>query len=132
MRKILPCAVFAVVLGVWTWKLLEPSPVPEQVLRGIPTDWKFWLSKALHVGAYAFLTLLARWLPLRRMYFWWVVGFLAVHAIGTEIGQTYVPNRHGSAMDVAIDWAGIGTGLLVLRWWAIRRLPSSAPPTQQT
>jgi hypothetical protein len=132
MRQILICMVFAIVLGVWTWKLLEPSPVPEQVLRGIPTDWKFWLSKALHVSAYAFLTVFACWLPLRRQFFWCVVAFLALHAIGTEIGQTYVPNRHGCIMDVLIDWGGIGLGLLVLRWWAIKQWPSSAIPIHRT
>ena len=65
------------------------------MVRGIPTDLKFWLAKALHVGGYAFLTVLAAWLPLRRPYFWGVVGFLALHAVGSEIGQTYV--RTGTA-----------------------------------
>ena len=38
MRKVLPFAIFALFLGLWTWKLLEPNPVPEPVTRGIPTD----------------------------------------------------------------------------------------------
>jgi VanZ family protein len=123
MRSVLPFAVFLLFLGLWTWKLLEPNPVPEPVLKGIPTDWKFWLSKFLHVCGYAFLTVLASWLPLRRPYFWGVVAFLALHAIGTEIGQSYVPNRHGSVRDVVIDWVGIGMGLLALRWWKASREP---------
>jgi VanZ family protein len=132
MRKVVPFAVFALFLGLWTWKLLEPNPVPEPVVRGIPTDLKFWLAKMLHAGAYAFLTVLASWLPLRRPYFWCVIAFLVMHAIGSEIGQTYVPNRHGSARDVVIDWMGIGMGLGVLRWWSVRLWPSSATPTRRT
>ena len=132
MRTVLPFAVFFLFLGLWTWKLLEPNPVPEPVLRGIPTDWKFWLAKALHTGGYAFLTVLAAWLPVRRPYFWVVVGFLALHAAGSEIGQSYVPHRHGSARDVVVDWLGIGLGLWVLRWWSLRQLPSSSPPIHRT
>ena len=63
MRKVLPFALFALFLGLWTWKLLEPNPVPEPVTRGIPTDLKFWLAKALHLGGYAFLTVLAACSP---------------------------------------------------------------------
>lgn len=121
--------IFLLFLGLWTWKLLEPSPLPERLAEGIPTDWKFWLAKILHAGAYSFLTLLARWLPVRRAVFWWVVALLALHGVGSEIGQTYVPNRHGCVRDVIIDWVGIGMGLLFLH--QIRRLPSSVTPTLQ-
>jgi VanZ family protein len=130
MRTVLPFAVFALFLGLWTWKLLEPKPVPEPVLEGIPSDWRFWLAKALHVGGYAFLTVLARWLPVSRKAFRGVVLFLALHAVGTEIGQSYVPNRHGRPHDVVINWLGIGLGLLVL--CRVRPWPSSAPPTPRT
>lgn len=117
MRKVLPFAVFLLFLGLWTWKLLEPNPLPERVVEGIPTDWKFWLAKLLHAGAYAYLTVLARWLPVRRAVFWGVVGLLALHGVGTEIGQTFVRNRHGCVRDVVVDWVGIGLGLVALRWW---------------
>ena len=130
MRTVLPFAVFALFLGLWTWKLLEPSPLPERVVEGIPTDWKFWLSKLLHAGAYAFLTVLARWLPVRRAYFWLVVALLALHGVGTEIGQTYVPNRHGCLRNVIIDWVGIGLGVGVLKWCLdLTPSPSSSLPT---
>ena len=128
MRTVLPFAVFGLFLGLWTWKLLEPSPLPERIAEGIPTDWKFWLAKLLHASAYAYLTLLARWLPIRRAIFWCVVVLLALHGVGTEIGQTYVPNRHGCVRDVIIDWVGVGMGLGVVRWWEVRRSHSSAPP----
>ena len=144
MRTVLPFVVFFTFLGLWTWKLLEPYPVPESIRNEISDDVKFWLGKSLHAGAYAFLTVLAAFLPdglgrhgpqagprrpFGRSSFWAVVAGLAVHGVGTEIGQLFVPNRTGSVRDVLIDWSGIGLGLLVL--WAIRAipLPSSAPPT---
>ncbi len=114
MRITAPFAVFLIFLGLWTWKLLEPYPVPEALEREISTDWKFALAKSLHASAYAFLTVLAAFLPLRRPYFWLVVAVLALHGVGTEIGQTYVPNRHGCVRDVLIDWFGVGMGLLFL------------------
>jgi VanZ family protein len=111
MRIAAPFIVFLAFLGLWTWKLLEPRPVPEEIEHQIPSGMKFTLAKSLHAGAYAFLTVLAAFLPVRRVLFWAVVTTLALHGIGTEIGQTYVPNRHGCVRDVIIDWIGIGLGL---------------------
>ena len=111
MRTVTPFVVFLTFLGLWTWKLLEPVPVPEAIEQQIPVDQKFLLAKSLHVGAYAFLTILAASLPVRRPYFWAVVVGLALHGVGTEIGQTYIPNRNGCVRDVIIDWVGIGLGL---------------------
>ncbi|HVL14866.1 MAG TPA: VanZ family protein [Gemmata sp.] len=116
MRTVLPFVVFAVFLGLWTWKLLEPNPVPEKVTEGWSLSRKYVAAKVLHVGAYGFLTLLAAWLPVRRNYFWGFVGLLMLHGIATEVGQSYVPNRTGSATDVGFDWLGIALALLALRW----------------
>ncbi len=114
--KYLHFLVFALVFGLWTWKLLEPTPIPES-LGGRLGDWKFYAAKLLHAGAYAFLTVLATTLPLPRYWRWYFVGLLALHGIATEIGQTFVPNRTGSVRDVVIDWVGIGLGLLT--WLAV-------------
>jgi len=116
MKKVAPFVVFLIFLGLWTWKLLEPAPVPEAIEQRIPVDFKFMLAKSLHAGAYAFLTVLAAFLPVRRPYFWAVVVTLALHGVGTEIGQTYVPSRNGCVRDVIIDWVGIAIGLVAL--WA--------------
>jgi VanZ family protein len=117
MRTVIPFVVFLTFLGLWTWKLLEPLPVPESIERQIPIDLKFWLAKSLHAGAYAFLTVLATFLPVRRPYFWLAIGVLLLHGVGTEIGQTYIPSRHGCVRDVIIDWVGISLGLVVLWVW---------------
>jgi VanZ family protein len=115
MRRVLPFAAFLLFLGLWTWKLLEPNPVPEPVARGISLDVMFLLAKVAHAAGYAFLTVLASLLPVRRTYFWLVVAALVLHAVGTEIGQTFVDNRSGSVRDVLIDWIGIALGLLAMR-----------------
>jgi VanZ family protein len=117
MRTIAPYVVFLMFLALWTWKLLTPVPIPEDINRQIPTDLRLLLAKSLHASAYAFLTVLAVFLPLRWSHFWVVVGVLAMHGIGTEIGQTFVPSRHGCIQDVLIDWAGISLGLLVIWSW---------------
>jgi VanZ family protein len=114
MRTAVPFAVFLIFFGLWTWKLLEPYPVPERIEHQIPLDMKFWFAKTLHASAYAFLTILAAFLPVRRPYFWAVVTVLLLHGVGTEIAQTYIPSRNGCVRDVVIDWFGIGMGLLCL------------------
>jgi VanZ family protein len=124
MKKVAPFVVFLIFLGLWTWKLLEPKPVPEAIEQQIPVDFKFALAKSLHAGAYAFLTVLAALLPVRRPYFWAVVATLALHGVGTEIGQTYIPSRHGCVRDVIIDWTGIAFGLAGL--WAYSCLSRAA------
>jgi hypothetical protein len=105
---------FLLFLALWTWKLLEPQPVPEVIRGGLGVDWAFFLAKTLHGGAYAFLMVLgAAAFPYRV---WWVVALLAWHGVLTEFGQTFVPNRFGSVRDVLIDWGGIAGGLVALRW----------------
>jgi VanZ family protein len=115
ITTLLPVVLFVSLLALWTWKLLEPNPLPDAVEREIPSTMKFVLAKSLHAAAYACLTILAAFLPVSSLGFRAVILLLALHGIGTEIGQTYVPNRTGSVRDVAIDWSGIGVGLLAIR-----------------
>jgi hypothetical protein len=111
-----PLGLFLPGLALWTWKLLAPNPVPEQVLDLIGFwNWlPFILAKCLHAGGYAFLTLTGGIAAGRR--FWpGLVVFMFLHGIGTEIGQTYVPNRHGCVRDVLIDTGGVLASALILR-----------------
>jgi VanZ family protein len=111
-------ATFAVALVVWTWKLLEPHPVPDTWLGDL-RSWlellPFLLAKLLHGSAYALLAVLALvWSPPR-----WraaVVVFLMLHGVATEVLQEVLPfNRTGRVADVAIDWAGIAGGVIAYR-----------------
>jgi VanZ family protein len=113
--------LFVLFLALWTWKLLEPQPVPESLRGELGVDWAFFLAKTLHGGAYAFLMVLGAFAFPRHQ--WWVFGFLLLHGVGSEIGQTFVPNRHGCVRDVLIDWAGIAGGCVVM-WRATRRKPA--------
>lgn len=114
-RAALPVGLFLFFLGLWTYEVLAENPVPEAVSRAIPNEWKFWLAKGLHVAIYAFLTVLAYWMPVPRVLFWLVIVGLLVHGAGTEFGQTFTANRHGSLRDVALDWVGVAVGLALLQ-----------------
>jgi hypothetical protein len=123
-RRAVPHAlVLLLFLGLWTWKLVEPNPVPEELARRMSGDARFAAAKALHAGGYAFLTLLAVALPVPNYWRWFLAGLLALHGVATEVAQTFVPNRHGSARDVLIDWAGVLFGVLVWRAAVARRAP---------
>lgn len=122
-KALLPFGAFLFFLALWTYELLAENPVPDSVKQRIPVEWRFWLAKGLHVGAYAFLTALAGWLPVPRKVFWGVVVLLVLHGVAGEVGQTYVDGRHGSTRDVLLDWFGIVLGLIVLQCgrWAVAR-----------
>jgi VanZ family protein len=112
-------AVWLVALGVWTALLLS-SQAPAVVDAVVPDPWQFTLSKAGHVSAYAFLSVLTGFLPGRpavRVALWL---FLLGHACLTEHLQLFVPGRHGSLRDVGLDAVGIALGWVVLAAW--RRL----------
>lgn len=117
-----PFVVFLAFLALWTYELLAENPVPASISSAIPQAWKFWLAKGLHVGAYAFLTLFAAWLPVPRIVFWLLIAGLLLHGIATEVGQAFTANRQGSLRDVLLDWVGVGVGLLI--YAAVRRVRS--------
>ncbi len=117
-RPGLRLALWWLCVAVWTVALLTPQParVSREVLSakaGYPA------SKTLHVAAYALLTGALPWLGLRGGRRWWLVGFLSLHAAGTELIQCWVPDRTGSLTDVGIDHLGILLGL-ACTWTAWR------------
>lgn len=105
----------------FTWKLLHPQPVPETIhrdLNAISTLLPFFLAKTTHILGYAVLTVVGCWaVPTRRGRLF-LLGFLVLHALGTEIGQRFVPNRTGKVADVLLDSLGIALG--VCCWRRIR------------
>ena len=106
-------------LAVWTWKLVEPNPVPEAVGDWLDAPSEFLIAKSLHFSGYAFLAFtLGVWVPPRRRPLVLAFALMLSHGVATEVIQTMVPNRSGKSSDVMIDWAGILTGTLVgWRFW---------------
>jgi VanZ family protein len=114
-RLVIHALVFLTFLSLWTWKLLVPHPVPEELKAGLDrAGLSFLAAKTLHAAGYAFLTVLAATLPVAWRWRYVLVGLLVLHGIGTEIGQTFVPNRTGRVYDVLVDWAGITAGVAAL------------------
>lgn len=121
--------VFLVFFGLWTWKLLESHPVPDEISEGLASaGLSFVAAKTLHASGYAFLTVLVLTLPAPLHWRRFLVGLLVLHGVGTEIGQTYVPNRTGKVRDVLIDWLGIALGCLVVYAWRRRYPPEAGAP----
>ena len=107
---------FAVGLALWTWKLLDPHPVPDGV-RAALGYWAwlpFLAAKGLHFTGYAFLTVAGQLAVPRRTRLA-VAALMVAHGAATEVGQTYVPNRDGNVRDAAIDAAGVAACTLLLR-----------------
>ena len=106
-------------LILWTWKLVEPNPVPEAVGDWLDDPGKFLVGKSLHFSGYAYLAVvLGTWVPPRRRPLVLAFALMLLHGVATEVIQTMVPNRSGRVADVLIDWAGIATGTLVgRRFW---------------
>jgi hypothetical protein len=81
--------------------------------------WDTILRKLAHTAEYAFLgALLLR--ATRRVDVAFALG--VIYAASDELHQTFVRGRHGSPVDVAIDAAGIGIGLLLWQRADTRRL----------
>jgi VanZ family protein len=123
--------VLLAVLGLWTWKLLEPNPVPEAIEKRLTGGLRFAAAKALHAGGYGLLTLLAVTLPVPTAWRWYFAGLLALHGVATEIGQTFVPGREGCVRDVLIDWGGVcaAVGVWCATRWVVGRRGGEPPAT---
>jgi VanZ family protein len=118
--RLLPLGLWGVwllTLGLWTACLLTTAPAhaTAEVLAPEPD---YIVTNAGHVLAYAVLAGALVWLPGRKK--GWAVVLLSLHAIGTEVGQQWVPERTADLFDVGLDHLGIAGGLL-LAWWLARR-----------
>jgi VanZ family protein len=107
-------------LGIWTFALVTPYPV-EVEHAALPAEAGYPTAKLLHITAYALLTILTVFLPLRGGYRWLPVLVLSLHGFGTEYWQTFVPLRTGCWADVGIDHVGILLGLLFTLKWRLSR-----------
>ncbi|MFO0938212.1 MAG: VanZ family protein [Gemmataceae bacterium] len=110
--RIVVAIVWIASLSVWTWLLLDPSPVPPS-LKPEPT-MSYFLAKSLHVCGYGWCTLLGLWLLRKLPWRILFAGFMVWHGIATEIIQSYIPTRTGSEKDVGFDTLGISLACLVI------------------
>lgn len=97
---------------LWSGLIFGLSSIPD-LGTGLG-GWDLLLRKLAHATEYAILAaLLARALarPLPALLI--AVGYAATD----ELHQNFVPGRHASPLDVAIDTTGALIALFLLRWW---------------
>jgi len=130
-------AIWSAYTLAWTTALLVPPPplpeVPERAEEAY--RWGLFLfAKTVHVSANAVWAAMTCWLPVGRSSRAVLFGVLALQAIGTEYSQWFMDiGRHGSVRDVALDWAGVGLGVLACLWLRHRgftRPPAPAEPAE--
>jgi VanZ family protein len=106
LRAYIP--VFVWCFAIFFFSSFQTTPSPQDTLLN------FILKKIAHVLEYAILYVLTframNESSLRRQYLKPLL-FLVLYAIGDEIHQSFVPNRHARAYDVGFDTLG---GLLMI------------------
>ena len=109
MIRVVP--IRAVLVGLYMGLLFTLSSIPGQELRRLGFSWA--VVNAAHVPLFAGLAVATAWSirggrVLRAL---WVSVACMTFAIFDEWHQSFVPGRHFSTSDVALDAAGIGLGL---------------------
>lgn len=85
-----------------------------------------------HFTVYAVLAVLLWWV-LRgagvRHPFFWALASAVLYGASDEFHQNFVPNRNPDVFDLATDFAGAATALLIVRWLRARaRFAAPAKP----
>ncbi len=121
---------FVAVLGIWTYLLITPQPVPEKLFDGVSWFDKemliFLLAKATHLCVYAGFAFGVALLFRTNWCRWFVWLGLIVHGATTETAQYLLRethHRHGCIRDVLIDATGVAIGAYAGRWF-VRRFRS--------
>jgi VanZ family protein len=121
--------VFTFFLTAWTVALLSPVP-HDSAKKVLGSEYGIFLfAKAVHVAAYAFLTVLGGTAAAFGRRWWWVLPGLVIHGGLTEYFQQFV-SRGSRIEDVGLDSIGIAIGGLVT-WTnrSARRSTGSAVPS---
>jgi VanZ family protein len=122
IRAIMPLALMGVIF------FLSSLPGQEEALAW----WEIVLRKLGHFGGYA--TLAAAWFwalaptlrPPLRLALPVAAAIALLYAVSDEYHQTFVPDRNGTPVDVAIDAAGIAAAALWILYFAARARQRSA------
>lgn len=111
LLRILHALAFVLPFATFTYLLLVPVPPQPKV----PEPWmSFVINKATHAAGFGYLTVVGYTFFRRKKWQWYSVAFMVLHAVGTEIGQSFT-GRYGCVRDVLIDWAGVAVGVAVAR-----------------
>lgn len=112
--------------------------VDEGIVEQVRAWWLVWwypVVKGWHVTEFALLTLMGAW-GLRAV--WpslgkWAIGLAMMasiaYAIGDELHQSYVPERHGRFTDVLFDACGVLIAGAIL-YWGEKLLRNNEEPEQ--
>lgn len=93
--------------------------------------WDLVLRKLAHMTEYGVLWWLWwRVTPTRSP--WPAVLITSLYAISDEVHQTYVRDRHGTPVDVAIDMVGVTIAILVTRRFLSARAAGPIPTSPET
>jgi VanZ family protein len=95
---------------VWAAVIFAFSSIPS--LSSGLGGWDYVLRKLAHMTEYAILALL---LLRATGSFAWAFVLAVAYAATDEVHQVFVPGRHGSPLDVAIDAVGVTVALVAAR-----------------
>jgi VanZ family protein len=95
---------------IWAGLIFYFSSIP-YLESGLPTFWDLILRKMAHMAEFGALNYLI-WNASKNVFSAGSLSFL--YAIGDEFHQTFVPGRHGKALDVLIDSIGIAISILFI------------------
>jgi VanZ family protein len=117
------CAVRWAAVAVWMgliFYLSAQSRLPRVVPPGLPQ-----IQDVIgHFVVYAVLAALLWW-ALRgagvRRPLLWALAVTVLYSLTDEFHQSFVPNRHPDVFDLATDFAGAVTALLIVLWLSVRR-----------
>jgi len=116
--------IWMIFAGLWSFALLAPDPdrvvraafMPTNASNAVREQWDLalhYLSKTIHVVAYALFTVLSAWVGTGFAIRVALVLLVSLHGFGTEGLQNFAIGRHPSLRDVALDHIGIALGLAI-------------------
>ncbi len=73
--------------------------------------------KLLHFLCYGVFALLAWWCSKRATTFYWLLGFVSAYGALMEVGQSFVPGRDMSGLDIVANTLGVAAVLVVYLLW---------------
>lgn len=126
LRRAALWALWAGSLALLTYGLVSPEP-PKVGGKLFRHDVHYWVSNAVHLAGYAYLSALAGFLALGPRGELGLRLALVAHGALTEYLQSRVEGRYGSAEDAAIDAAGVILGWASVRLWRRLRQPARSP-----